>query len=138
MRCSEHPLYNTWHGMRRRCMKARHYTDISVYPPWDETISGNAKHSGWAPGFLRFIEWAEANLGPKPDGHTLDRIDPYGDYEPGNLRWADHYTQTHNRRTWHYTHPPEIIAKLSAAATKQHEAKRNSRHHNPSSPQLSP
>lgn len=37
-------------------------------------------------------------LGPRPDGMTLDRIDVNGHYEPGNVRWATHYEQVRNKR----------------------------------------
>ena len=46
----------------------------------------------------------------RPEGHSLDRIDPYGNYEPGNLRWADRRTQANNIRD-----PEGRSAKISAA-----------------------
>lgn len=36
-------------------------------------------------------------LGPRPLGYTLDRIDPLGHYEEGNVRWATIKQQTENR-----------------------------------------
>jgi hypothetical protein len=39
-----------------------------------------------------------ADMGERPEGRTLDRIDPYGNYEPSNCRWATYAEQTHNRR----------------------------------------
>lgn len=47
--------------------------------------------------FNSFLEFLE-HLGPRPEGTTLDRIAPEGDYEPGNVRWADKVTQHRNRR----------------------------------------
>lgn len=47
--------------------------------------------------FKDFSEfWTE--LGPRPEGHTLDRIDVMGHYEPGNVRWATMSEQCRNKR----------------------------------------
>jgi hypothetical protein len=37
-------------------------------------------------------------LGPRPEGSLLDRIDPKGNYEPGNVRWATQAEQNRNKR----------------------------------------
>ena len=47
--------------------------------------------------FRSFDEfWAE--LGCRPEGSSLDRIDPKGNYEPGNVRWATQAEQNRNKR----------------------------------------
>jgi len=46
-----------------------------------------------------FIDDIERDLGPRPDGWTLDRTDNESGYYPGNVRWADRKTQRANQRT---------------------------------------
>lgn len=45
-------------------------------------------------GFAAFL----ADLGPRPEGKTLDRRDVNDDYRPGNVRWADAETQNGNQQ----------------------------------------
>ncbi len=86
-----HPLYELWKNMNTRCSNDKvptfkHYggRGISVHPEWHDVV--------------KFIEWVEANLGTRPEGMSLDRIDNDGNYEPGNVRWATQTEQIANRR----------------------------------------
>ncbi len=46
----------------------------------------------WRDDFLNFL----SDMGERPDGMSLDRIDPKGPYAPENCRWADAKTQRAN------------------------------------------
>jgi hypothetical protein len=69
-------------------------------------------------GFRAFI----ADMGRRPEGLTLDRIDPNLDYEPGNCRWAPWSVQHKNRREHHMS-----VFERAALRKKRSEAKRGSR-----------
>ena len=41
----------------------------------------------------------ESEIGPRPSPqHSIDRVDPNGNYEPGNIQWATALEQKHNQR----------------------------------------
>lgn len=86
---TDHPLYGAWLTMRNRCSNPNHpdyeyYGErgISVCERWDS--------------FPLFVQ----DVGKRPYGRTLDRMDNDGDYEPGNVRWATSAEQVANRRRW--------------------------------------
>lgn len=59
---------------------------------------GITVHGPWRQSPQAFVAWVDEHLGQRPDRHSLDRINNDGNYEPGNLRWADYKTQNNNRR----------------------------------------
>jgi hypothetical protein len=72
---------------------------------YDSTFAGFKYYGGkgidilpeWKDNFSVFREWIQTNLGSRPQGYTLDRIDGSKGYYPGNLRWADRITQNTNK-----------------------------------------
>lgn len=85
------PEYAVWQGMRQRCSdpKADNYRwygalGVRVCSRWDS--------------FAAFLE----DMGPRPSPmHSIDRINPFGDYEPSNCRWATKKQQAENKRAAH-------------------------------------
>ena len=75
------PTYKSWSEMKARCgnPKRKWYSNITYCEEWED--------------FRNFYK----DMGERPVGTSLDRIDPKGNYEPSNCRWADDITQENNR-----------------------------------------
>lgn len=81
------PTYYSWASMKKRCTnpnEENYYLyggrGITFCKQWDL--------------FTNFLN----DMGERPYGKTLDRIDPNGNYEPSNCRWATNLQQGRNKR----------------------------------------
>jgi hypothetical protein len=88
-RMTKTPTYASWREMKRRCnckneerqcYKSYFKIGITYNPSWEK--------------FENFLK----DMGERPDGMTLDRKDPFGNYCKKNCRWATTYEQSTNRR----------------------------------------
>jgi hypothetical protein len=80
--------WSSWHMAKQRCFNP----NATKYRNWGGR--GVTMCDRWRFSFQNFFE----DMGPRPEGTSLDRIDPFGNYEPSNCRWADISTQNRNTR----------------------------------------
>lgn len=80
--------YISWQSMIQRCYDQK----VPYYKNYGGR--GIAVCDRWRSSFEAFL----ADMGPRPAGKTLDRIDNDGNYEPGNCRWATAKEQRLNQR----------------------------------------
>ena len=86
-------LFKIWMGIKHRCTRES-ASDYSLYGGRGISICEE-----WLNNYEVFRDWAIAN--GYSENLSLDRIDPNGNYEPSNCRWANVYTQAENRRNAH-------------------------------------
>jgi hypothetical protein len=82
------PTYISWMNMKDRCYNPN-YKGFPRYGGRGIKVCDR-----WRDSFENFL----ADLGERPLGRTLDRINNNGDYEFGNCRWATKSEQNYNRR----------------------------------------
>ena len=81
--------WRIWYRMNRRCQIGQNgdYVDVQVCRAWDNQIAGQD-------GFLNFFH----DMGPSEGKLEIDRINPFGDYEPLNCRWVTREVNQQNSR----------------------------------------
>lgn len=82
------PEYRAWEGMIRRCESTSHKSYL-LYGG-----RGISVCERWRNSFSCFL----SDMGNRPTGHSLERVDVNGNYEPSNCVWATPKTQARNRR----------------------------------------
>ena len=76
------PEYSTWGSMKDRCKRHSRYKNRGI------TVCDR-----WLESFENFY----ADMGDRPEGTSIDRIDNDKGYEPGNCRWATSKEQSRNK-----------------------------------------
>ncbi len=108
------PTYMSWHGLKGRCLVKSNGCyeryggrGIKVCERW------LGRH-----GFENFL----ADMGERPPGMSIDRIDVNGNYEPSNCRWANDTDQRRNTRaTVLESHQPAEIRRMASLGLKHRE-----------------
>jgi hypothetical protein len=83
--------HHTWTGMKSRCMNPKNPS----YANYGGRGIGVCEN--WRNSFEAFFK----DMGPCPEGHSIDRINVNGNYEPANCRWATSKVQANNTTVNH-------------------------------------
>ena len=82
------PTYTSWQSMKSRCYAPKTHG----FHNWGG--KGIKVCDEWKNDFTAFLR----DMGERPEGTTLDRLDANGDYTPQNCRWATSKEQAHDRK----------------------------------------
>ena len=85
---SHSPAYQSWASAVQRTSNPKN----PLFPRYGGR--GITMCERWRNSFQSFVD----DMGSRPDGTSIDRIDNERGYEPGNCRWADDFEQSRNRR----------------------------------------
>lgn len=80
--------FRVWEGMKARCLNPHNISYVNYGG------RGIVVCERWLNSFENFL----ADMGPRPKGRSIERVNNNGNYEPANCVWADAKTQAMNRR----------------------------------------
>lgn len=104
---STHPLYHSYNDMLGRCSRSTHHAYARYGGRGIEVCQR------WRDDFWAFV----SDMGERPPGMSLDRVDNDGPYAPENCRWATASQQSKNRRDSAY----DGLRRRNAAAAAARE-----------------
>lgn len=107
-----HKLYKTWISMKQRCYNPNSY-GYTYYGGRGIIVCDR-----WKTSFKNFLE----DMGERPEGHSLDRINNNGNYEPSNCRWATSKEQSNNKRYYGNKVSKTLIEKGYKKGINHHNA----------------
>jgi hypothetical protein len=83
-------VYHAWQSMKTRCYNEKQVKSFKYHGAVGVKVANE-----WLNDFQAFYD----HIGDPPTKyHTVDRIEPFGDYAPGNVRWATQSEQMKNTR----------------------------------------
>ena len=85
-------IFGVWKGMMDRC-----YNKKSISYPWYGAC-GVTICDEWRVSPTAFVDYVSKLPGYNKPGYTIDRMDTYGNYEPGNVKWSTWAEQNSNRK----------------------------------------
>jgi hypothetical protein len=110
-------IRRTLHSIKDRCLNP----GSTAYPNYGGR--GVTLWEPWRDDPEAFTGWVLENLGPRPEGHSIDRADVNGNYEPGNIRWATQAQQMQNTRA--QLDPMNGVVRTPGASTFGYSVTRN-------------